>query len=151
MTKEDILRIENDFAGFDGVEIHGAHFYLVSEFLSPLYNKRTDEYGGSDENRARFLIEIIQKIREKVGKDYIVGVKINSEDGDKNGITEEGFIKICQLAEAAGIDYIQISGVKWMRERIKDLPYENIGTKLAEKIKIPVMVTCGARNVDELN
>ena len=160
MTKEDILRIENDFAeaalrakkaGFDGVEIHGAHFYLVSEFLSPLYNKRTDEYGGSDENRARFLIEIIQKIREKVGKDYIVGVKINSEDGDKNGITEEGFIKICQLAEAAGIDYIQISGVKWMREKIKGVPYENIGTKLAEKIKIPVMVTCGARNVDELN
>ena len=160
MTKEDILRIENDFAeaalrakkaGFDGVEIHGAHFYLVSEFLSPLYNKRTDEYGGSDENRARFLIEIIQKIREKVGKDYIVGVKINSEDGDKNGITEEGFIKICQLAEAAGIDYIQISGVKWMREKIKGVPYENIGTKLAEKIKIPVMVTCGSRNVDELN
>jgi 2,4-dienoyl-CoA reductase-like NADH-dependent reductase (Old Yellow Enzyme family) len=75
MSKEDILRIENAFAeaalrakkaGFDGVEIHAAHFYLVSEFLSPLYNKRVDEYGGSDENRARFLIEIIEKIREKV-------------------------------------------------------------------------------------
>ena len=66
MSKEDILRIENDFAeaalrdkkaGFDGIEIHGAHFYLVSDFLSPLYNKRTDEYGGSDENRARFLLK----------------------------------------------------------------------------------------------
>ena len=121
MTKEDILRIENNFAeaalrakkaGFDGVEIHGAHFYLVSEFLSPLYNKRTDEYGGSDENRARFLVEIIEKMREKVGKEYIIGVKINSEDADPNGITEEGFIKTCQLAEAAGADYIQISGVK---------------------------------------
>ena len=121
MTKEDILRIENDFAeaalrakkaGFDGVEIHGAHFYLVSEFLSPLYNKRTDEYGGNDENRARFLVEIIEKMREKVGKEYIIGVKINSEDADPNGITEEGFIKTCQLAEAAGADYIQISGVK---------------------------------------
>ena len=121
MTKEDILRIENNFAeaalrakkaGFDGVEIHGAHFYLVSEFLSPLYNKRTDEYGGNDENRARFLVEIIEKMREKVGKEYIIGVKINSEDADPNGITEEGFIKTCQLAEAAGADYIQISGVK---------------------------------------
>ena len=77
MTKEDILRIENDFAnaalrakksGFDGVEIHGAHFYLVSEFLSPLINKRKDKYGGSDENRARFLVEIIEKVREKLEK-----------------------------------------------------------------------------------
>ena len=118
MTKEDILRIENNFAnaalrakkaGFDGIEIHGAHFYLVSEFLSPLFNKRTDEYGGNDENRARFLMEIIAKVREKVGNEYIVGLKINSEDGDKNGISEEGFMKICQMAEAAGVDYIQIS------------------------------------------
>ena len=160
MTKEDILRIENSFAeaalrakkaGFDGVEIHAAHFYLVSEFLSPLYNKRNDEYGGSDENRARFLIEIIEKIREKVGKDYIVGIKINCEDGDKNGITEDGFIKICQMAEKAGLDYIQISGITWMKQRIKSLIYENQATKLAEKIKIPVIVTAGARNVDELN
>lgn len=160
MTKEDILRIENSFAeaalrakkaGFDGVEIHAAHFYLISEFLSPLYNKRNDEYGGSDENRARFLIEIIEKIREKVGKDYLVGIKINCEDGDKNGITEDGFIKICQMAEKAGLDYIQISGITWMKERIKGLIYENQATKLAEKIKIPVIATAGARNVDQLN
>ena len=160
MTKEDIIRIENSFteaalrakkAGFDGVEIHAAHFYLVSEFLSPLYNKRVDEYGGNDENRARFLIEIIEKIKEKVGKDYIVGIKINCEDGDKNGITLDGFIKICQMAEKAGLDYIQISGIKWMRERIKGVVYENEATKLAEKVTIPVMVTAGARNVDELN
>ena len=160
MTKEDILRIENDFAkaalrakkaGFDGVEIHGAHFYLISEFLSPLFNKRTDEYGGSDENRARFLLEIITKVREKVGKEYIVGLKINSEDGDKNGITEEGFIKICQMAEAAGVDYIQVSGVRWFKERINNPIYADIGSKLSEKLKIPVMIIGGARNVDELN
>ena len=160
MTKEDILRIENDFAnaalrakkaGFDGVEIHGAHFYLVSEFLSPLTNRRTDEYGGSTEKRARFLLEIIEKIREKVGKDYIVGLKINSEDGMEGGITEEGLIKTCQLAEAAGIDYIQISGMRWLSERIKSPIYADISAKLAEKVKIPVIVTGGARNVDELN
>ena len=160
MTKEDILRIENDFAnaalrakkaGFDGVEIHGAHFLLVSEFISPMFNRRTDEYGGSTENRARFLLEIIEKIREKVGKDYIVGLKINSEDGKEGGITEEGFIKTCQLAEAAGIDYIQISGMRWLSERIKSPIYADISAKLAEKVKIPVIVTGGARNVDELN
>ena len=126
MTKEDILRIENNYAeaalrakkaGFDGVEIHGAHFYLISEFLSPLYNKRTDEYGGNNENRARFLLEIIKKVRDKVGKDYLVGLKINSEDADENGITEEGFFKACQLAEDVGVDYIQISGMKWYKEK----------------------------------
>ncbi len=160
MTKEDILRIENDFAegalrakkaGFDGIEIHGAHFYLVSDFLSPIYNKRTDEYGGSDENRVRFLIEIIGKIREKVGNDFIVGVKLNSEEGDENGISEEAFFKTCLMAEAAGIDFIDVSGMTWMKERTKNLYYADVGAKLAEKLKIPVMVTAGARNVDELN
>jgi len=160
MTKEDILRIENDFAeaalrakkaGFDGVEIHAAHFYLVSEFLSPLFNKRTDEYGGSDENRARFLVEIINKVREKVGKDYIVGMKINSEDGDKNGITEEGFLTACLMAEKAGIDFIQISGIRWLSERTKTPIYAEAGIKLLQKVKIPIIVTAGARNVDELN
>ena len=160
MTKEDILRIENNFAeaalrakkaGFDGVEIHGAHFYLVSEFLSPLFNKRTDEYGGSDEKRARFLLEIIDKVREKVGKEYIVGLKINSEDADKNGITEEGFMKICLMAEKAGVDYIQISGIRWIKERIDNPIYADIGSKLAEKIKIPVLILGGARNMEDLN
>ena len=162
MTKEDILRIENDFseaalrakkAGFDGVEIHGAHFYLISEFLSPLTNHRNDEYGGSDENRARFLVEVIEKVREKVGKDYIVGLKINSEDADPNGITEQGFITACQMAEKAGVDFIQVSGFKWIKEKVKgNSPiYENIGAKLSNLVKIPVIVTGSARNVDNLN
>ena len=68
-----MLALRAKKAGFDGIEIHGAHFYLISEFLSPLFNKRTDEYGGSDENRARFLLEVIAKVREKVGNEYIVG------------------------------------------------------------------------------
>ena len=160
MTKEDILRIENDFAeaalrakkaGFDGIEIHGAHFYLISEFLSPLFNKRTDEYGGSDENRARFLLEIIAKVREKVGNDYIVGLKINSEDGDKNGITEEEFIKTCQMAEKAGIDFIQVSGMRWLNERIKYPIYEDSAAKLANLVKIPIILIGGARTLDDIN
>ena len=160
MTIDDIVRIENDFAegalrakraGFDGVEIHAAHFYLVSEFLSPLYNKRTDEYGGSDENRGRFLMEIIEKIRKKVGKEFIIGVKINSEDGDENGITEEGFILACKMAEKVGADYIQISGLSWPKEKVNSPLYEPIGVKLSKILKIPVMITAGARNVDKLN
>ena len=154
MTKEDILRIENDFAeaalrakkaGFDGIEIHAAHHYLISDFLSPLFNKRTDEYGGSDENRARFLLEIIEKVREKVGKDYIVGMKINTEDGDVNGISEEGFLKACIMAEKAGIDFIQLSGVKIILEKNKGIIYKYIGAKLAEMVKVPIIVTGGAR------
>ena len=160
MTKDDILRIENDFAeaalrakkaGFDGVEIHGAHFYLISEFLSPLTNKRNDEYGGSDENRARFLLEIIAKVREKVGNDYIVGLKINSEDCDKNGITEEGFMKICLMAEEAGVDFIQVSGMKWLREKTKAPLYPEISAKLAEKVKIPIITIGGIRSMKEAN
>ncbi len=119
--------------------------------LSPLFNKRTDEYGGNDENRARFLVEIIHKVREKVGKDYIVGIKINSEDGDDNGITEEGFFKACLMAEEAGIDFIQVSGIKIVGIKIKNIVYKDISARLAEKVKIPVIVIGGARNVDEMN
>ena len=160
MTKEDIIRIENYFAeaalrakkaGFDGVEIHAAHHYLIREFLSPLYNKRTDEYGGNDENRARFLIEIIKKVREKVGKEYIVGMKINTEDGDVNRLTEEGFFKACLMAEEAGIDFIQLSGIKLLSIKNKGIIYKDIGVKLAEKFKIPIIVTGGVRSVDEMN
>ena len=77
MTKEDILRVENDFvkaairakkAGFDGIEIHAAHLYLLSNFLSPQYNKRNDEYGGNDENRARFVVETIKKSKRSSWK-----------------------------------------------------------------------------------
>ena len=87
MTKDDILKIEDDFvnaalrakkAGFDGIDIHGAHLTLISSFLSSKYNRRTDEYGGSNENRARFLVEIIKKIREKVENDFVISVKLDS-------------------------------------------------------------------------
>ena len=90
-------------------------------------------------------------MREKVGKEYIVGIKINSEENDVNGITEDGFFKICLMAEKAGIDYIQVSGTRILTERIKNIVYKDIAAKLAEKVKIPVIVTGGARNVDEMN
>ena len=99
MTKEDILRIQNDFvqgairgkkAGFDGIDIHGAQLNFASLFLSTKYNRRTDEYGGSVENRARFIVELIKKIREAIGNDMIISIKIDSEDEDQ-GFTESNF------------------------------------------------------------
>ena len=105
MSKNDILRIENDFlnaairakkSGFDGIEIHAAHFYLLSLFLSPAFNKRNDEYGGNGKNRARIIIEIIEKIRKEVGNDFIISLKINSDDGIENGISEDDFILTCK-------------------------------------------------------
>ena len=80
------------------------HFGTLSQYLSPLFNHRTDEYGGSEENRARFAIEIIKKVRQRVGEDYIILLKINSEDDDPNGITSEQFIRFCKSAEQAGVD-----------------------------------------------
>ena len=159
MTKKDILRIEDDFvkaavrakkAGFDGVELHGAHFYLLSEFLSPIHNHRTDEYGGSDENRARIIIEILEKMRPAVGNDFIISMKLNTEEGE-GGITENGVITASKLAEKAGLDIIQLSGTKWFTEKSKTPFYYEIGKKLADILNIPVIVTGGARDLDNLN
>ena len=99
MTVEDIKLIVKAFgeagkrskqAGFDGIQLHGAHGYLISEFLSPYFNKRTDDYGGILENRARFAFEVLQSVRDSVGSDYPVTIKINSEDLLEDGFTDIG-------------------------------------------------------------
>ena len=161
MTKEDILRIEENFekaairakkAGFDGVDIHAAHLYLVSEFLSPAYNKRNDEYGGSDENRARILIEIIERIRKAVGPDFIISMKIDCEDSIPGGITIEGFITACKLAEKAGVDMIQVSGREWIDGKMKsNTPFFlQQASKLADIVKVPVVLVGGLRDIDTM-
>jgi len=97
-------------AGFDGVEIHGAHGYLISEFLSPLSNHRQDAYGGSVENRARFLLEVIKSIRGKVGNDYPVWCRLSAvEIGADGGITVEETQTVARLAEKAGVNAIHVS------------------------------------------
>ena len=97
-------------AGFTGCQIHGAHGYLVSQFLSPLSNIRDDKWGGSIENRARFVIEIYREIRSQVGIKYPIGIKINSADFQKGGFTEEESMKVLQILSKEGIDLIEISG-----------------------------------------
>lgn len=120
-TKEDIKKIVTLFgeaalrgkkAGFDGVQIHAAHGYLLNQFLTPYYNRRTDEYGGNIHNRARIIYEVINEIKAKVGEDYPIMIKLNYDDFmKKNKGLEEGesleiFKKISQL----GVDLIEVSG-----------------------------------------
>lgn len=96
-------------AGIDGVEIHAAHFYLLHQFLSPHFNKRTDQYGGSLENRARILKEILTKIREKCGKDYPVIVRVSVEEYLEDGYHLDEGIEICKLLEQYGADAINVT------------------------------------------
>ena len=119
MTKEQIKTVVSDFgkaalackeAGADGVQLHFAHAYLISQFLSKYYNKRTDEYGGGIENRARFAFEVYDEVREKVGNEYPIWIKINYSDliGDEGNGAEE-CLWVCKQMDARGVDAIEVS------------------------------------------
>ncbi|BBO76633.1 NADH oxidase [Desulfosarcina widdelii] len=97
-------------AGFDGIQLHSAHGYLLSQFLSPWFNRRTDAYGGPVDNRVRIHTEIIRAIREEVGKDYPLLVKMNCEDFAEGGLTVEESIAAARQMVAAGLDAIELSG-----------------------------------------
>ncbi len=97
-------------AGFDGVQVHGAHGYLVTQFLSPRSNQRTDRWGGSLENRMRFLLEVVRAIRAAVGPRFAVGVKMNSADFQRGGFTLEEAVVVAQALEREGVDLLEVSG-----------------------------------------
>lgn len=119
LTEEEILDIIQRFgrsaaiakkAGFSGVQIHGAHGYLVSQFLSGHHNQRTDQWGGGAENRRRFVLEVYKEIRRQVGDEFPVGIKLNSADFQRGGFTEEESLEVIRELSAAGMDLIEISG-----------------------------------------
>ncbi len=119
MTKDEIDYIVNAFAqasrraqesGFDGVEIHAAHTYLINQFLSPYYNRREDEYGGSLDNRMRFLLDIYTEIRKRVGNDFPILVKLTASEFFEGGLTFDETRLICKKLEEIGVDAIIISG-----------------------------------------
>lgn len=141
-------------AGFDGVEIHAAHGYLLSQFLSPLTNKRSDQWGGSIENRARLLIEVTKRIRAAVKPSFAVGVKINSADFQRGGFDIDDAKAVVEMLNPLGIDAIEISGGSYeapaMQGRTADertLAREAYFLEFAEEIakvsKVPLMSTGG--------
>jgi 2,4-dienoyl-CoA reductase-like NADH-dependent reductase (Old Yellow Enzyme family) len=118
MTEEDIERVIDDFAeagrrvresGFDAVQIHGAHGYLVNEFLCPHTNRRRDRWGGSLDNRMRFLREIVHRMRSAVGEDFPILIKMNAQDGMEDGISLQEGIMMAEMMADMGIDGIEVS------------------------------------------
>ncbi len=146
-------------AGFSGVQIHAAHGYLISQFLSPHDNRRTDKYGGSLENRMRFLKEIYLGMREELEKDFPIGIKINSTDFKEGGLTEEDSLEtIVELANL-GLDFVEISGGTYERPAMmgatskstNQVFFAEYSKKLKQKIDIPVIVTGGIRSINAMN
>ena len=152
-------------AGFEGVQLHGAHGYLISQFLSPLTNKRQDQWGGSAENRMRFLLEIYKAVRAATSDQFIISVKLNSADFQRGGISEEDVIATFKAIDAAGIDLIEISGgsyeapamagVKQEKRQASTIAREAYFLEFAEKIReyvqCKLMVTGGFRTVAGMN
>jgi 2,4-dienoyl-CoA reductase-like NADH-dependent reductase (Old Yellow Enzyme family) len=148
-------------AGFDAVQVHAAHGYLLSQFLSPAWNKRTDEYGGSLENRARFLLEVVRAVRNAVGPRYPVLVKINSGDFVENGLTGEDCAAAVALLEKASADAVELSGgcrpageafMPARKGRIKtkdqEAYYRQAAALCKRGLSIPLMLVGGIRSYE---
>jgi 2,4-dienoyl-CoA reductase-like NADH-dependent reductase (Old Yellow Enzyme family) len=97
-------------AGFDGVQVHGAHGYLVAQFLSPSSNRRTDDWGGDPERRMRFVLQVVRRIRARVSPGFAVGIKLNSADFQRGGFTEEESRSVVAALAKEGLDLIEVSG-----------------------------------------
>ncbi|HQV41140.1 MAG: NADH:flavin oxidoreductase/NADH oxidase family protein [Moraxellaceae bacterium] len=143
-------------AGFTGVQIHGAHGYLVSQFLSGHHNQRQDRWGGSAENRRRFVLEVFREIRAQVGKSFPIGIKLNSADFQKGGFSEEESLDVIRALADAGIDLIEISGgtyeapaMSGLRQKESTRRREAYFLEFAEKaraaVNTPLMLTGGFR------
>jgi 2,4-dienoyl-CoA reductase-like NADH-dependent reductase (Old Yellow Enzyme family) len=174
LTKTEIKTIVRRFAvcavackeaGFTGVQIHSAHGYLLSQFLSPRSNLRTDDYGGDLANRARALLEVVASVRAAVGTEFPVAVKLNSADFQKGGFDFEDSLQVVQWLEQAGVDLIEISGGTYEQPKLLGLQgmeeeekqnlaestqkreayFVDFAMAMQAKVNIPLMVTGGFR------
>ncbi len=168
LTKNEIETIITNFgeaaarareAGCDGVQIHAAHGYLISQFLSPYSNQRTDDYGGSRENRARILLECYSKIREYVGNDFTITIKINGSDYLEDGLECQESLAVAQELAALGLNGVEVSGgtqvsnpLTPVPQAIKagenELPFAAEIYAFAETLSIPVAAVGGIRSLE---
>lgn len=158
MTEEDIRNTINEFAaaalrakqaGFDGVEIHACHGYLLHQFATPYYNRRTDNYGGSRENRYRLTIEVYEAIRRAVGEDFPVWIKVQSEDHFEQGVTHEDCLYLCRELAKRRIDAIEVSG-PFTEYKMNTAYFKEMADKIARETSVPVIVTGGNRIYEEM-
>ena len=169
-SREDIFSIVEAFgqaarrardAGFDAVQLHAAHGFLINQFLSPQLNKRTDNYGGSLENRARFLLDVVKRVRELVGPAFPVLIKLNSEDFLENGMTREEAVQVALMLEKASVDAIEYSGGTVFSEMERQPPrpgflkgadnevyYREAASLFKQQVKIPLMLVGGIRSFE---
>ena len=164
LTLDDIADLRRRFtrtaelavaAGFDGVQVHAAHGYLLSQFLCPAANQRTDIYGGSPENRRRLLLEIIGDVRAAIGPNKIVSVKLNSADFHVGGLTVDESLDVALSLEAAGIDLLEISGGNYeapamtgvvkASTKIREAYFLDYAERLRARSSLPLMLTGGIR------
>ena len=170
MTSKDIGRMISAFteaalrakhAGFDAIQIHAAHGFLISQFLSSAVNKRSDEYGGVLPNRARLLLEISRSIRKAVGREYPILVKLNSEDFLDGGLTREEAVQIAVMLQEASVDAIEFSGGTvaspeklvpprpgFLKSAEDEVYYREAARLYKQKVKIPLILVGGIRSYD---
>ncbi|MDT4937383.1 MAG: hypothetical protein QOG80_1054 [Pseudonocardiales bacterium] len=154
-----IAAVRAEDAGFDGVEIHGAHGYLLSQFLSPLANRRVDEWGGSLENRARLLLEIAEAVRASVSPEFAVAVKLNSADFQRGGFDEDDAQRVIAMLAPLGVDLVELSGGSYespamsgrtadARTLAREAYFLDLAAALAATSPLPLMLTGGISRRD---
>jgi 2,4-dienoyl-CoA reductase-like NADH-dependent reductase (Old Yellow Enzyme family) len=165
LTERDVHEIAVSFAdaakrakdvGFDGVQVHAAHGYLMSQFLSPAFNTRTDSYGGTVERRAKALIETVQEVRGAVGKDYPLLIKMNSEDCLEGGFTLDDSLVAGKMLQHSGVDAIEVSGGTLVSGRLgpsrsvkseeREAYFRNASKAFKEALEVPIILVGGIRS-----
>jgi 2,4-dienoyl-CoA reductase-like NADH-dependent reductase (Old Yellow Enzyme family) len=179
LTEEEILNLISRFGqaakicqdtGFTGVQIHAAHGYLISQFLSPRSNKRDDRWGGSLENRARFLMFTVNTIRQLVGRNFPIAVKLNSADFQRGGFAFEDSLQVAIWLQDAGVDLIEISGGTYEQPKLlgiegleaeepqavaestlaREAYFVDFAKAMKKELTIPFMVTGGFRTASAM-